>query len=222
MHAPMKRDGQEKNNGVNKTNAMPRSNSNFINGIPAEQWKSMTDLEREDFLKIKRRQEAFKTALCQAFQKTGECRYGNECRFAHGKDELRLPKYNHPKYKTVLCRNYAITGICPYGSRCQFIHEKYIGPIPDEYVLSNECTQPTKPKRSNKTKVFKNVQFSDEDKENLSERRGGKSCEKGREAKKVLQENNELNYFTDLTETFDKMFDAKKFFSRSCKPRIEM
>lgn len=30
----------------------------------------------------------------------------------------------------------------------------------------------------------------------FSERRGGKSCEKGREAKKVLQENNELNYFT--------------------------
>ena len=52
----------------------------------------MTDKERDEFLKIKRRQEAFKTAICQAFQKTGECRYGNECRFAHDNKELRLPK----------------------------------------------------------------------------------------------------------------------------------
>lgn len=73
-------------------NQRPNS-ANLINGIPAETWKSMTDMEREEFLKTKRRQEAFKTALCQAFQRVGECRYGELCRFAHGKDELRLPKY---------------------------------------------------------------------------------------------------------------------------------
>lgn len=72
---------------------MSSPNSNFIDGIPIEQWRSMSDKEREDSLKLKRRQEAYKTALCQSFERYKECRYGSECRFAHGYEELRYPKY---------------------------------------------------------------------------------------------------------------------------------
>lgn len=36
--------------------------------------------------------ENAKTALCKAFAATGECKFGAQCTFAHGVDELRRPK----------------------------------------------------------------------------------------------------------------------------------
>ncbi|VDO25146.1 unnamed protein product [Haemonchus placei] len=74
-----------------------------------------------------RKDEAFKTALCDAFKKFGFCPYGDACRFAHGDGELRLPAQPrgkaHPKYKTQLCDKFSTFGHCPYGPRCQFIHK---------------------------------------------------------------------------------------------------
>lgn len=63
----------------------------------------------------------YKTELCRPFEETGECRYGNKCQFAHGKNELRVMN-RHPRYKTELCRTYHTTGFCSYGQRCNFIH----------------------------------------------------------------------------------------------------
>uniref|UniRef100_A0A914DNT5 C3H1-type domain-containing protein n=1 Tax=Acrobeloides nanus TaxID=290746 RepID=A0A914DNT5_9BILA len=67
--------------------------------------------------------DAYKTMICQSFMH-GQCQYGNDCRFAHGTHELRLPKPQHPKYKTAMCRNFLQSGTCSYGSRCAFIHER--------------------------------------------------------------------------------------------------
>uniref|UniRef100_A0A0N5AX07 C3H1-type domain-containing protein n=1 Tax=Syphacia muris TaxID=451379 RepID=A0A0N5AX07_9BILA len=91
----------------------------------------------------RRKANAYKTALCQSFKETGSCEYGDECCFAHGESELRLPPESllmnldlrlkmqcklhlqaHPKYKTQLCNKFSVNGYCPYGSRCQFIHQK--------------------------------------------------------------------------------------------------
>ncbi|VDL67772.1 unnamed protein product [Nippostrongylus brasiliensis] len=87
----------------------------------------MTDEEREEVQRMKRLDEAFKTALCDAFKKFGFCPYGDGCRFAHGDSELRLPAQPrgkaHPKYKTQLCDKFSTYGHCPYGPRCQFIHK---------------------------------------------------------------------------------------------------
>uniref|UniRef100_A0A0K0CV63 C3H1-type domain-containing protein n=1 Tax=Angiostrongylus cantonensis TaxID=6313 RepID=A0A0K0CV63_ANGCA len=87
----------------------------------------MTDEEREEVQRMKRKDEAFKTALCDAFKKFGFCPYGDSCRFAHGDSELRLPSQPrgkaHPKYKTQLCDKFSTFGHCPYGPRCQFIHK---------------------------------------------------------------------------------------------------
>ncbi|TMS35555.1 hypothetical protein L596_002935 [Steinernema carpocapsae] len=69
--------------------------------------------------------DSYKTVMCQAWLESTTCPFAENCRFAHGEEELR-PVKNAPrqnsKYKTKLCDKYTTTGICPYGSRCLFIH----------------------------------------------------------------------------------------------------
>uniref|UniRef100_A0A0K0EAU3 C3H1-type domain-containing protein n=1 Tax=Strongyloides stercoralis TaxID=6248 RepID=A0A0K0EAU3_STRER len=69
--------------------------------------------------------DSYKTVMCQAWLENKNCNFGENCRFAHGEEELRPlkqnPRYN-TKYKTKLCDRYTNTGICPYGERCLFVH----------------------------------------------------------------------------------------------------
>ncbi|XP_038886155.1 zinc finger CCCH domain-containing protein 14-like [Benincasa hispida] len=62
-----------------------------------------------------------KTELCNKWQETGGCPYGDRCRFAHGPEELR-PVMRHPRYKTQMCRMVLAREKCPYGHRCHFRH----------------------------------------------------------------------------------------------------
>lgn len=98
-----------------------------VDGLISQDPRTLPDDVREELLKLKRKNEAFKTALCDSFRKTAKCAYGDSCRFAHGVQELRMPPNprgrNHPKYKTVLCDKFSMTGSCKYGHRCQFIHK---------------------------------------------------------------------------------------------------
>ncbi|XP_009774204.1 zinc finger CCCH domain-containing protein 15 [Nicotiana tabacum] len=66
-------------------------------------------------------QGMFKTELCNKWQETGACPYGNNCQFAHGIEELR-PILRHPRYKTEVCRMVLNGDPCPYGHRCHFRH----------------------------------------------------------------------------------------------------
>jgi len=69
--------------------------------------------------------EAYKTVMCQAWLESMKCTFGENCKFAHGEQDLRpakIPIRHHPKYKTKACEKYTKSGICPYGSRCLFIH----------------------------------------------------------------------------------------------------
>ncbi|KAL8463420.1 hypothetical protein ACS0TY_033404 [Phlomoides rotata] len=66
-------------------------------------------------------QGMLKTELCNKWQQTGTCPYGDNCQFAHGVEELR-PVLRHPRYKTEVCR-MVLNGVpCPYGHRCHFRH----------------------------------------------------------------------------------------------------
>ncbi|GER44440.1 zinc finger protein [Striga asiatica] len=66
-------------------------------------------------------QGMLKTELCNKWQQTGTCPYGQNCQFAHGIEELR-PVLRHPRYKTEVCR-MVLGGVpCPYGHRCHFRH----------------------------------------------------------------------------------------------------
>ncbi|KAK8532268.1 hypothetical protein V6N13_131604 [Hibiscus sabdariffa] len=62
-----------------------------------------------------------KTELCNKWQETGSCPYGDHCQFAHGITELR-PVIRHPRYKTQVCRMVLAGEACPYGHRCHFRH----------------------------------------------------------------------------------------------------
>ncbi|XP_074294051.1 zinc finger CCCH domain-containing protein 15-like [Silene latifolia] len=66
-------------------------------------------------------QGMFKTELCNKWQDTGDCPYGDHCQFAHGIKELR-PVIRHPRYKTEVCRMILSGDSCPYGHRCHFRH----------------------------------------------------------------------------------------------------
>ncbi|XVF84992.1 hypothetical protein PTKIN_Ptkin17bG0083300 [Pterospermum kingtungense] len=66
-------------------------------------------------------QGMFKTELCNKWQETGACPYGEHCQFAHGVEELR-PVIRHPRYKTEVCRMVLAGDVCPYGHRCHFRH----------------------------------------------------------------------------------------------------
>ncbi|CAD8161994.1 unnamed protein product [Paramecium pentaurelia] len=65
-----------------------------------------------------------KTELCKNFQLTGQCKFGNECSFAHGFSELQAKTHLHQKYKTKPCNRYFNQGFCPYGIRCQYLHDE--------------------------------------------------------------------------------------------------
>ncbi|TMS40114.1 hypothetical protein L596_006536 [Steinernema carpocapsae] len=75
---------------------------------------------------------AYKTMICEMYERTGDCNYGNTCRFAHGEADLRPRCNSHSqvmnssKFKTVMCNKIEKLGTCPYGKRCLFIH-------PDDY-----------------------------------------------------------------------------------------
>uniref|UniRef100_A0A1I7XUC9 C3H1-type domain-containing protein n=1 Tax=Heterorhabditis bacteriophora TaxID=37862 RepID=A0A1I7XUC9_HETBA len=88
---------------------------------------TLDDDQRDELMRQKRKEDAYKTALCESYRRTSTCTYGDECRFAHGVSELRLPTQprgrSHPKYKTVLCDKFSNSGYCKYGARCQFIHK---------------------------------------------------------------------------------------------------
>ncbi|RDX82248.1 Zinc finger CCCH domain-containing protein 15, partial [Mucuna pruriens] len=77
--------------------------------------------EEEPLEMIVYNQGMFKTELCNKWQETGTCPYGDHCQFAHGIGELR-PVIRHPRYKTEVCRMVLAGVVCPYGHRCHFRH----------------------------------------------------------------------------------------------------
>lgn len=64
----------------------------------------------------------YKTELCKNFEIRGTCKWGVNCCFAHGMQELRHKTHLNSMYKSKICKHYHKTGSCPYGLRCQYFH----------------------------------------------------------------------------------------------------
>ncbi|CAM6109947.1 unnamed protein product [Calypogeia fissa] len=83
-------------------------------------------------------QGQFKTELCNNWQESQWCRYGEHCRFAHGVKELRCVLRHH-RYKSVPCRMIMSGKECIYGHRCHYRHsltEKELSLISEARVIS--------------------------------------------------------------------------------------
>jgi hypothetical protein len=64
----------------------------------------------------------YKTEVCKYWAEYGTCEFGDQCAFAHGKQEIRQKLHISNNYKTKKCVQFHENGLCPYGLRCQFIH----------------------------------------------------------------------------------------------------
>jgi hypothetical protein len=65
----------------------------------------------------------WKTEICHYWEMYGECKFGDNCAFAHGDSELKKRKMTF-NYKTKPCKQFFELGYCSYGARCQFSHKK--------------------------------------------------------------------------------------------------
>jgi len=64
----------------------------------------------------------YKTELCKYFSINGFCKFGENCAYAHGIENLRSKVTNSEFYRTKNCVSFFEKGFCPYGNRCQFRH----------------------------------------------------------------------------------------------------
>ena len=46
----------------------------------------------------------YKTELCKFYELTGQCKYGDNCAYAHGKENLRAKVTNTTAYRTKKCK----------------------------------------------------------------------------------------------------------------------
>lgn len=97
--------------------------------------------EEEDALEFDvYNQGMIKTELCNKWEETGACPYGENCQFAHGIKELR-PVIRHPRYKTEVCRMVLAGDVCPYGHRCHFRHSL----TEEERLMAAAAAAPLRP-----------------------------------------------------------------------------
>ena len=101
-----------KNRKDSKDSEKSTSHEDIEENSPKQPYKTNSN----DF-KIK-----YKTELCKYYEINGNCKYGNNCDYAHGIENLRIKVTNTTSYKTKKCIQFFNNGFCPYGSRCQFAH----------------------------------------------------------------------------------------------------
>ena len=78
-----------------------------------------------------------KTRMCND---PNNCKWGENCRYAHCEDELRTLEENAEdiqwtNYRTKLCRHF-LNGKCKFGSKCAFLHVHRLKVFQD--ILPNE------------------------------------------------------------------------------------
>ena len=66
----------------------------------------------------------YKTEMCKNIELIGYCKWGDQCSFAHNRNELQSKGPYNYYYKTKVCKYYNDTGFCPYSFKCQFLHTK--------------------------------------------------------------------------------------------------
>ena len=58
--------------------------------------------------------------MCRFYELGQDCKFGKDCSFAHGDNELKARVNIPSRYKTKPCKQFHEKLYCPYGKRCQF------------------------------------------------------------------------------------------------------
>lgn len=82
----------------------------------------------------------WKTEICHYWEMYGSCKYGENCAFAHGEEELNTRKMSS-NYKTKQCKQFFELGYCSYGVRCQFSHKKIKESSLEDKEEKDKCNQ---------------------------------------------------------------------------------
>ena len=128
---------KEKENDLNECNNPNHSNDNDIEIIYEGKYQGLIyypkyiDLDMNNIYYVEKEKKdehnnfktKWKTEICRYWEMYGECKYGDNCAFAHGDSELKQKKLTF-NYKTKPCKQYFESGYCSYGPRCQFSHKK--------------------------------------------------------------------------------------------------
>ena len=113
----------------------------------------------------------FKTEKCKLWDFNKNCKYGDNCAFAHGSNEMRQKTVSTSFYKTKKCKQFFEFGYCPYGSRCQFMHKNDQN-FPKSYKdllnsLANKGDLKNDPLK--RLKVFENFSLDEKQKKKILE-----------------------------------------------------
>ena len=99
----------------------PKSLKKFKNKFEEDYFKTKKSEKEEE--KEEQSQKKYRTELCKYFEINGRCKFGENCIFAHGKENLRENLCKKSGYKKRPCVNFFDKGFCMYGNRCQFSHD---------------------------------------------------------------------------------------------------
>ena len=99
----------------------PKSLKKFKNKFEEDYFKTKKSEKEEE--KEEQSQKKYRTELCKYFEINGRCKFGENCIFAHGKENLRENLCKKSGYKKRPCVNFFDKGYCMYGNRCQFSHD---------------------------------------------------------------------------------------------------
>ena len=109
---------QEEKFDINQEPYYPKINKNF------QQKKNIIISNiNEQNIKSNEQKLKFRTELCKMFEINGTCKFGKNCNFAHGKENIRENLFKKSGYKKRICKNFFQKGFCMYGNRCQFSHQ---------------------------------------------------------------------------------------------------
>lgn len=117
-------------------------------------------LEEVNYEEELKKDPKYKTELCRTFSETKFCKYGNKCRFAHGKEELNNKNASHPKFRKNDCLTFHTNGFCNYGQRCHFRHHesRQLQDISRSYYsLKLNFFSEKKSKVENRLPIFKEI-----------------------------------------------------------------
>ena len=92
----------------------------YLNNAMGEVYYYLENDPREEYNNFRTK---WKTEICRYWEMYGQCKFGDNCAFAHGDSELKQRKMTF-NYKTKPCKQFFELGYCSYGIRCQFSHKK--------------------------------------------------------------------------------------------------